>query len=180
MQLDILSVTMLSNGRLKPERRVMTLYVTHSLNLNRPPCRAQAHLAWQYFNELSEEITIIKTNYERRLRTLMNQGRPCLPGSPRVWQWRVDDAAERRCFTVLIEDALSGSIYDSGALEVSTFALLSRQIETLTNVVPAAPCRVQYAVLRGPPHLTGIELKERFYQENQVSFACHSHAFLLR
>lgn len=51
----------------------------------------------------------------------MNQGRPQLPGSPSVWQWRVDEAGEHRCFVVLLEDALNGSIYESGAPEVSLF-----------------------------------------------------------
>ncbi|KIO34101.1 hypothetical protein M407DRAFT_150735 [Tulasnella calospora MUT 4182] len=65
---------------------------------------------------------------------------PRVGGSPSAWQWRVDEASEQHCIQVVLEDALAGSIYESGAPE---------------NRVPP-----------GPPYMSGTELKDRYCKEN--------------
>lgn len=53
------------------------------------------------------------------MHILMSAVRLSLPGSPRAWQWQVDEEAERNCITTLIWDAVYGSIYESGLTIVS-------------------------------------------------------------
>lgn len=73
-----------------------------------------------------------------RLRSLMNQVHgPRVGGSPSAWQWRVDEASEQHCIQVVLEDALAGSIYESGAPEVRVIWLFG-SIRTLSNWETAA------------------------------------------
>lgn len=48
----------------------------------------------------------------------MNGVRLSVPGSPRAWQWQIDEEAEKHCIAVLLDDAIDGSIYESGWPEV--------------------------------------------------------------
>lgn len=92
----------------------------------------------QYFHD---ERDAFMTLSNERLRSLMNQVHgPRVGGSPSAWQWRVDEASEQHCIQVVLEDALAGSIYESGAPE--------------------------HQVPPGPPYMSGTELKEHYCSEN--------------
>ncbi|KAG8933922.1 hypothetical protein FRC02_010953 [Tulasnella sp. 418] len=94
----------------------------------------------QFFHDYNDERTNIENTQSSRLKTLLMQGKPTIPGSPSAWNWKVDEAAERQCCIVLLQDALEGSIYESGAPE--------------------------HQVPQGPSHMSGTELKEMFYLAN--------------
>ncbi|KAG9050419.1 hypothetical protein FS837_005492 [Tulasnella sp. UAMH 9824] len=88
-----------------------------------------------------DERDAFMTTSNERLRSLMNQVHgPRVGGSPSAWQWRVDEASEEHCIQVVLEDALAGSIYESGASE--------------------------HRVPPGPPYMSGTELKERYCKES--------------